>query len=212
MGSVSGQNLVPEGGYGEVSSDAGGGGGVVEHDDLVGPDAELGLKGGHKLGKPADLGRSGHGMVEISDKTNADAGGLDGIDAGRGGGGLLGVPARADLNFAVLASIAVADHEMIAQSNAGACQSVGGAAGGCGMVDVDELPSLDFGKDGGFEDFVKERAVVGGPKAVEPLCGQGGRRQEKQQGAGEGKHGDKAGENDDFPIGTHDKAQATCGF
>ena len=29
MGSVSGQNLVPEGGYGEVSSDAGGGGGVV---------------------------------------------------------------------------------------------------------------------------------------------------------------------------------------
>ena len=128
-------------------------------------------------------------------------------------GSLLGVPARADLDFAILAAITVANDEMVAQPAAGECEGAGGSAGGGGMVDIDEFPVVGLGGDAGFEDFVKEGAVVGSGEAVEAFGGERGWGQEQKQGAGQGKHRDEAGKDDDFSVRTHDKAQkATRGF
>ena len=69
--------MVAEGGDWEVAADAGGGGGVVQKDNFVGAEAELGLQGGYQLGEAANLDGGWHGMVEVADDADTDAGGLD---------------------------------------------------------------------------------------------------------------------------------------
>ena len=103
----------------------------------------------------AKLRGGGLGRHKVSHQTDADASTVIEIlrCVSRMGAGELLRPARADLDFAIAASLAIADYEMIAQAIAPAATKMGfveygGTAGGRrGMVYDDILPA--FGLLGG---------------------------------------------------------------
>ncbi len=152
-----------------------------EEDHIIRSDAELGLQCIHQLRQAMDLLRSRHVGVVVADQADADAVGVDLGDAGRRRGGLLIEPARADLDFAVLAALAVADDEMIGQTHRAAMgQRRGTAADGLAVVDEDVSPVVGLGGCH-VDNLVQEcRAIQRGQRVV-TLARQWRRRQREQQ-------------------------------
>src|ERR1039458_2540375 len=58
----------------------------IEGVDAIGGNTQAGLQGGDELGEAVLLGRGGAGLVEVADEADAQTGGVDAGDAGRGGG------------------------------------------------------------------------------------------------------------------------------
>jgi hypothetical protein len=180
-----GQNLVAEGRDGEIAADAAGGSGIVQEDHPLAGNAHLALQSGDQFGEAAELHGGRHRVIEVADEADADAGGFDVGDAGWRGGGLLLVPARADLDLAVLAPLAVSNDEVIGHIAAGGGQRFCVAGDGAAVVNVNVPPLIGASGGGGLEDVIEELFVIAGGKRIERFAGQRRGRQGEKQSAGE---------------------------
>ena len=194
------EELFAEGGLGEVAADACGGTGLIE-EDVGGTDAEAALEGVDELFETVELGGGGDAVIEVADQADADAVGIDaGGTAGDAGGGLV-VPARADLHFAVDASIAVTDDEMIGDAGGSLDEAQCVAGGGGAVVDVDVFPSAGPHGGVGLEDYVHCLGRFDGEEAIGCVGSQWGGRQGEEKRAGERENKDEAGEHDNATMG-----------
>jgi len=197
--------VLAEGDGGELAADAGGVSGAVEGQDGCSGYAQPPLESLDELLELRELSGSGWGLVEVTDKADADVivGGArelrEGLFVAEYAGGLLYSPSLADLDLAVLGAVAVADEEMVEDSAGTLADGEGVAAGGLGVMDVDVLPAS--GADGsiGVEDQIEGAVLVEHDEAAGGVGSEGSGSESEQEHAGDCERGQEGGKHHGIP-------------
>src|SRR6185437_5427435 len=153
-----------------------------------------------ELCDPTNLRWGRNRVIKIPDHADADACIVNLVRAGRWKRGQLLVPALADLDFAVVAAVAVSDDEMIAQPAGRLANGQGIARGGVAVVNVNVFPVRWNQWRVRVEDLVEARRGIDREQTRGSIGDDRRGRQRHEQRAGERQNAQKGGEDDDFAM------------